>query len=121
MTCCTDTGAVESTNATPISVTEAHSLHGRAGVEFVDPRPADAISATTGRIPGARLLAMDDLEVEKLPPAFADRSLHVVTTCQAGPMAARAAAAFTKLGFSQVSWIEGGTQAWLDEGYETVR
>ena len=121
MTSCSSTGIVENSSAARISADEAHGFHGRAGVEFVDPRPAEAIAATTGKIPGARLIPIDDIESGSLPPAFADRSIHVVTTCQAGPMASQAAAAFAKLGFARVSWIEGGTQAWAEAGYATIR
>lgn len=121
MTSCSDTGAIENSAASPITAAQAHGYHGRAGVEFVDPRPAHAIAATTGKIPGARLIPIDDVEEGRLPPAFADRSLHIVTTCQAGPMASRAAAAFARLGFARVSWVEGGTQAWLDAGLPTIR
>lgn len=121
MTSCSDNGTAENSTAVPISVAKALSLHGRAGVEFVDPRPADAIAATTGKIPGARLISVQDIEEGNLPAAFGDRSIHVVTTCQAGPMAARAAAAFAKNGFANVSWVEGGTQAWIDAGHQTLR
>lgn len=121
MTSCSNTGAVEDSAATPITVDQARGLHGRAGVEFVDPRPAEAIAATTGRIPGARLISIESAEAGDLPPAFADRSIHVVTSCQAGPMAERAAAAFARLGFARVSWVQGGTQAWAEAGLPTVR
>jgi len=121
MTSCSSTGHVEDSAATPISVAEAQRFHGRAGVEFVDPRPAEAAAATTGKIPGARFITIGDVELGRLPPAFADRSLHVVTSCQAGPMASRAAAAFARLGFARVNWIEGGTQAWSDAGLPTIR
>ncbi|MDA5093727.1 rhodanese-like domain-containing protein [Aliiroseovarius sp. KMU-50] len=120
MTSCSDTGVVENTKTTAISVEEAHRLHGRAGVEFVDPRPAEARAATTGTIPGARHISIADIEADSLPPVFADRTIHVVTTCQAGPMASQAAEAFAKLGFANVSWIKGGTQAWVDAGFETT-
>jgi rhodanese-related sulfurtransferase len=121
MTSCTNNGAIENSAAKPISATEAKQYHGRAGVEFVDPRPAEAIAATTGKVPGARLISLAEIEAGTLPPVFADKSLRVVTTCQAGPMAARAAAAFARRGFARVNWIEGGTQAWLDAGLPTVR
>lgn len=121
MASCNSTGAVENSAALPITVEESRDLHGRAGIEFVDPRPAEAVTATTGKIPGARLISIDDIEAGNLPPAFGDRSLHVVTTCLAGPMASRAAATFAKLGFARVSWIEGGTQAWVDAGHQTER
>lgn len=121
MTSCTNTGVVDNSTASAITAAEAKGHHGRAGVEFVDPRPAEAIAATTGKIPGARVIALADIEAGRLPPAFADRSIHVVTSCQAGPMAARAAAAFARLGFARVSWIDGGTQAWVAAGLPTVR
>jgi len=121
MTSCSNTGTVENSTATPISVAEAKAYHGRAGIEFVDPRPAEAIAATTGRIPGARLVSIDDIEAGALPGVFTDRSLRIVASCQAGPMASRAAAAFARLGFARVNWVEGGTQAWVDAGLPTVR
>lgn len=121
MTSCSNTGFVKDSNATPITVDEARGFHGRAGVEFVDPRPVEAVVATTGKIPGARLISIEDIEVGNLPPAFADRSIRVVTTCEAGPLASHAADAFAKMGFARVHWLVGGTQAWVDAGYETVR
>jgi len=120
MTSCSNTGYAANSTATPITVEEARRLHGRAGVEFVDPRPAEAIAATTGKIPGARLISIEAIEAGDLPPVFADRSLRVVATCQAGPMASRAAAAFAGQGFARVNWIEGGTQAWRSAGHPTV-
>lgn len=121
MTSCSNTGTVENSTATPITAEDARTYHGRAGVEFVDPRPADAISATTGKVPGARLISIEDVEAGNLPPVFADKSLHVVTTCMAGPMARKAAAAFARAGFGRVNWIEGGTTAWVEAGYPTDR
>lgn len=121
MTSCSNTGTVENSSATPISVGGAKNLHGRAGVEFVDPRPAEAIASTTGKIPGARLISIDDVEAGNLPPAFTDKTLRVITTCMAGPMAHRAAAAFANAGFGKVNWIEGGTTAWVEAGHPTER
>lgn len=121
MTSCSNTGVVDQSKATPISVAEAKAYHGRAGIEFVDPRPAEAIAATTGKVPGARLVSIEEVESGTLPPIFVDRSIRVVTVCQAGPMAARAAAAFAKLGFARVNWVEGGTQAWIEAGLPTIR
>lgn len=88
---------------------------------FVDPRPADAIAASTGLIPGAFKVTLGDIASANLPPALANRSARVVTACQAGPMGAVAAHEMQKLGFSRVSFMEGGTQAWLDAGLPTVR
>jgi len=110
-----------------IDVTEARRLHGRAGVEFVDPRPAEVIASTTGIIPGARNLTLDRIEAGDLPPVFSDvsaktggRSLTIVTSCLAGPMARAAAEAFVKLGFNRVMYLDGGTRAWVEAGHPTA-
>lgn len=121
MTSCTNNGTVENALSAPITARAARNFHGRAGVEFIDPRSEEAIIATTGKIPGARVISIEDLEAGNLPPAFNDRTIHVITSCQAGPMASRAAAALAGMGFAQVNWVDGGTQAWVDAGYETVR
>lgn len=104
-----------------ISPAQAAKYQNRAGVEFVDPRPAEVIANTTGIIPGARNITMTDIEAGVLPDAFGDRSIHVITTCEAGPMAARAAEIFATLGFARVSYVEGGTRAWLAAGLPTAR
>ncbi len=122
MTGCAETYTPETeTVAQPISVEAAAKLHGRAGVEFVDPRPKDFIAKTTGIIPGARAISLEAIEAGDLPPAFDDRSIHVVASCLGGPMGAQAAAAFAKLGFAKVSFVEGGTSAWVDAGHPTNR
>jgi rhodanese-related sulfurtransferase len=121
MTSCSSNGTTENATSAPITVEAARGLHGRAGVEFIDPRPAEAIASTTGKIPGARVISIENLESGNLPPAFNDRTIHVITSCQAGPMAARAASALADLGFARVNWVKGGTQAWVDAGYDTVR
>lgn len=120
MTSCSSIPAADPAAAVQaISVDEAHRLHGRAGVEFVDPRPAEVIASTTGIIPNARNLTIDRIQANDLPPAFADRSLTVVTSCLAGPMAAAAAAEFLRLGFNRVFYVQGGTRAWAEAGHPT--
>lgn len=121
MSSCASTVAADPNAAvSAITADEAARLHGRAGVEFVDPRPIDAIYATTGLIPGARVISINDIEAGNLPPAFGDKSLRVITSCMAGPMAAKAAEAFLAQGFNKVSYVEGGTTAWVEAGHPTV-
>jgi len=95
-------------------------FHGKPDVVFVDPRPPAAI-AKTGRIPGALAVSLDDLRAGSLPTALRRRGLHVITSCQAGPMGAAAAEALKGLGFERVHFVEGGTQSWLDAGLPTER
>jgi rhodanese-related sulfurtransferase len=100
---------------------QAAALQNRSDVVFVDPRPAEAIASTTGIIPGAYNVGLADIVAGKLPEKFADQSIHVVTACQGGPMGAVAAHNFSKLGFSNVNYVEGGTGGWVEAGYPTER
>lgn len=106
---------------TSISPRQAAALQGKQGVTFVDPRPAAAIAKSTGIIPGASNVALDDIVSGALPPELADRSRHVITSCQGGPMGAIAAHELLRLGFTRVNYVEGGTQGWLDAGLPTNR
>ena len=100
---------------------QAAELRNAKAVVFVDPRPADAIASTTGIIDGARNVLLDDIIEGKLPAEFNDRTIHIVTSCQAGPMGAVAALNLRKHGFENVTYVEGGTQAWVDAGLPTNR
>ncbi len=114
-----DTRVAEA-KATVDSVTaeQAHQISRAAPVAFVDPRPGAAIAAT-GLIPGAFAIPLDDIAAGKLPAEFADKSARIITTCQAGCMGAVAAHELAKQGFANVSYLDGGTQAWLDAGFST--
>lgn len=96
----------------------------RSGCEpivLVDPRPAEAIASTTGLIPGAECVSLDAIAAGRLPASLQNKAARIVTTCQAGPMAAIAAHELQKQGFSRVSYMDGGTQGWLQAGLPTVR
>lgn len=89
---------------------------------FIDPRNAADISASTGIIPGALNLPLGKLNESAdadLPGELASRSRPIVTACQAGPMGALAAHALKKRGFTNVCFMDGGTQGWLNAGFPT--
>jgi rhodanese-related sulfurtransferase len=91
---------------------------------FIDPRGAEDSRKTTGIIPGALNVSLKDLSEaadDHLPEALASRSRPIITACQGGPMGALAAHALQQRGFSNVAFVDGGTQGWLDAGYATVR
>lgn len=90
---------------------------------FVDPRDAEGIRASTGIIPGALNLSLARLKSaeDDLPAELESRQRPIVTACQAGPMGALAAHALAKRGYTNVRYMDGGTQAWLDAGYATDR
>ena len=93
----------------------------------IDPRDAAEIPLTTGIIPGAMnisygaLTYMADNEVPQdwREPELADRSRPIITVCQNGPLGALAGKLLKDMGFTNVSILEGGTQAWKDAGYPT--
>lgn len=117
-----ETRVAEAKNAvSSVTPHKAAELRDHRSVVFLDPRPAEAIASSTGIIPGAHNVGLSDISEGKLPAAFNDRSIHVITSCQAGPMGALAAHALVKLGFSSVNYVDGGTQGWLDAGYPTDR
>ena len=91
-------------------------------VLFIDPRSAADIAATTGLIPGALNVPLGTLNGNaELPEAMASRSQPIVTACQAGPMGALAAHALKQRGYTDVCYLDGGTQGWLNAGYATQR
>lgn len=90
---------------------------------FIDPRNAGDIRATTGIIPGALNVPLKELSEtsdDNLPRELALRSRPIITACQGGPMGALAAHVLQRRGFNNVSFIDGGTQGWLDAGYATA-
>lgn len=93
-----------------------------ANIIFVDPRAPEDITSTTGIIPGALNVPLSELsENTELPKVLSDRSRQIIGVCQGGPMGALAAHALKKRGYHNVYFMDGGTQAWLDAGYETTR
>lgn len=92
----------------------------------VDVRDAADIGAT-GIIPDALNISLGTLtykadnEVEEAwrEPALRDRNRPIITTCEIGPMGALGGKLLKDLGFTNVSILDGGTQAWKDAGFPT--
>jgi rhodanese-related sulfurtransferase len=80
-----------------------------------------------GRIPGAinlpygNLLFAADNEVpqEWRDPRLQDRSRPIITHCVVGPLGAIAAKTLQDMGFTNVSYMEGGIEAWKAAGLPT--
>ena len=91
---------------------------------FLDPRGAGDISATTGMIPGAVNVTLDQLsgaDDSDLPSALHSRTRPIITACEGGPLGALAAYALKRRGYRDVAFIDGGTRRWLSAGYPTTR
>lgn len=87
----------------------------------------DSADAHAGSIPGAinigygNLLFAADNEV---PEAWRDSRLHdrsrpIITHCVLGPLGAIAAKTLQDMGFTNVSYMEGGIEAWKAAGFPT--
>jgi len=92
-------------------------------VLFFDPRGTEAINTTTGRIPGALnipLAELAEIADDALPAEFTSTARPIITACQGGPMGALAAHLLQRRGFTNVAFIDGGTQGWINAGFPTV-
>jgi rhodanese-related sulfurtransferase len=76
-----------------------------------------AIAVSSGTLP---FVADTEVPEEWRDPRPQDRSRSVITVCDLGPMSALAAKTLKDMGFSDVAYVEGGTQAWKDAGLPTV-
>ena len=81
----------------------------------------------TGMAAGATPISSGTLPVRadrELPEAFRDprlqdRSRPIVTICDLGPMSAISAKTLKEMGFTDVAFVEGGTDAWKAAGLPT--
>lgn len=97
---------MDAPEVTTEELAEAHA----AGAVVVDVRNDDEWS--TGRVPGARHIPLDQLPArwEELPK---DERIWVV--CAVGGRSLKAATALVEAGLDAVS-VAGGTKQWIDEG-----
>jgi rhodanese-related sulfurtransferase len=93
---------------------------------IVDVRDAAEVPSTGLAVRGVNislgnLPVKADLELpeEWRDPRLQDRARQVVTTCQTGENAARAAKLLKDMGFENVSYMAGGMEAWKAAGLPT--
>ncbi len=110
-----------------INPAEAHQrMQQEPRTLVIDPRDAADIPAT-GVVPGAMNISYGALTYKadnELPPEWReleleDRSRPIITACESGELGALAGKLLKDMGFSNVSILEGGTQAWKDAGFPT--
>ena len=93
---------------------------------IVDVREPEGI-AETGAIPTSINVPLGMLAIkadQELPEAvrdarLQDRDQEIVVTCAAGGQAALGAKTLKDMGFTNVSYVEGGTRGWVDAGLAT--
>lgn len=93
---------------------------------LIDVRDAADIAAS-GIIPGALPISLGTLTYKadhEVPedwrePKLSDHDRPIITTCELGPMGALGGKLLKDMGFTNVSILEGGFQAWKAAGLPT--
>ena len=82
----------------------------------VDQKAPNMVNISLGSLP-----IRADLEVpeERRDIRLADWSRQVITTCGVGNLAAMGAKLLKEMGFTNVSYMDGGMQGWKDAGLPT--
>src|SRR5690606_20348192 len=110
----------EAAEKTPfMSLDELHRRISAASPDVVvlDVREKDAYDA--GHVPGARHLPRGQLEL-RINQELPDPTARIVTVCELGKISTLAAATLRELGFLRTAALDGGMQAWRDQGFPTV-
>ena len=99
----------ENPEALLLEVRDAENIPG-------DQRAPNMVNISLGSLP-----IRADLEVaeERRDIRLADRSRQIITTCGVGNLAALGARLLKEMGFTNVSYMDGGMRAWKDAGLPT--
>jgi rhodanese-related sulfurtransferase len=92
-----------------LSPTEATIWMNRRKAAVLDLRPEEAFKA--GHLPGAKHVPSNEIAA-KLEKLKLDRKNPLILVCETGVSSRKAIAEVQKLGFAEVSTLEGGVQAW---------
>ncbi len=114
-------------SASPVTANEALGiLDGDPNALLVDVRDTSEIEATGLGLraiaaPGRSVAWMADLESEYRSQELQDRSRRILTTCGGAPSyrGASAANVLTRMGFTDVSFVDGGMAALISAGIIT--
>ncbi len=108
--------AIETRSISPVQL--CLLLAAGSPVELLDVRTPPEF--TNAHVPGARLIPLDDLDIEAYLTRHQPGSpLYVI--CLAGGRAKMAIDRFEKAGCFDCLLVEGGTQAWIDAGLPVDR
>ncbi|MFZ4528007.1 MAG: rhodanese-like domain-containing protein [Undibacterium curvum] len=80
---------------------------------LLDVRNAEEFAA--GHLPNAKHIPLPDL-ANRLKEIEKSKNQVVITVCASGVRSASAASVLAKAGFTQVFSLEGGTNAWREQG-----
>jgi rhodanese-related sulfurtransferase len=96
------------------------------GALVVDVRDAEDIPSTGLAVRGLNVSlgmlpvkADQELPEEWRDSRLQDRSRQIIVTCQTGENAARGGKLLKEMGFTNISYMEGGMEAWIAAGLPT--
>jgi glyoxylase-like metal-dependent hydrolase (beta-lactamase superfamily II)/rhodanese-related sulfurtransferase len=91
-------------------------LEERSDIQILDVREPDEFSGPLGRIRGAKLIPLGELQSRT---SELDRAQPVVAVCRAGGRSAQATLILQQAGFEKVANLAGGMLRWRAEGHAT--
>lgn len=99
-----------------MSLAELNARVGRGDAELVilDVRERDAFEQ--GHVPGARHIPRGQLEL-RVDDELPNPTSRIVTVCEFGKVSTLAAATLRELGYVRTSALDGGMQAWREQGF----
>ena len=101
-----------------IDVKQAQTMVSSQGALLLDVREPAEYAAI--HAPNAKLIPLGDVS-SRLKELDAYKNKPVVVMCRSGRRSAKAAALLQEAGFTQVSNVQGGMQAWEQAGLEVVK
>lgn len=96
---------------------EARVVRNDGELVVLDVREKDAFDA--GHVPGAKHIPRGQLEL-RVNAELPDPTTRIVTVCEFGKVSTLAAATLRELGFLRTAALDGGMQAWRDQGFPTT-
>jgi rhodanese-related sulfurtransferase len=100
-----------------VDVKQAQSMN-MQGALLLDVREPEEYAAI--HAPNAKLIPLGQLNA-RLQEIAAYKDKPVVVMCRSGRRSARAVSLLQEAGYSQVSNVKGGIQAWEQDGLEVVK
>src|SRR5512143_3590462 len=101
-----------------IDVKQAQTMVSSQGALLLDVREPAEYAAI--HAPNAKLIPLGEVGL-RLKELEAYKNKPVVVMCRSGRRSAKAAALLQEAGFTQVSNVQGGIQAWEQAGLEVVK
>jgi len=101
-----------------VDVKQAHSMVAQPGALLLDVR--EPVEYAAIHAPSAKLIPLGEVGLRlKELEAYKDKPVAVI--CRSGRRSAKAVALLQEAGFTQVSNVQGGIQAWEQAGLEVIK